>query len=77
LYVIKLICFVSDLGDSFFPGGQFQQAETIGDNPALWDPAFASTAIHGTFLLASDTITNINTELANIQSILGSSITEM
>jgi hypothetical protein len=57
--------------------GQFSETSTIGDNPSLWDPAFAGTSIHGVILLASDTIANINTELANIQSILGTSITEL
>ncbi|KAJ7465137.1 dye-decolorizing peroxidase precursor [Mycena latifolia] len=66
-----------ELGDTDFVAGQFSEAETIGDNPSLWDPAFAGTSIHGVFLLASDTVDNINTELANIQSILGSSITEL
>ena len=42
-----------------------------------WVPAFANDAIHCVFLLASDNVDNINAELVNIQSILGSSITEM
>ncbi|KAJ6506018.1 dye-decolorizing peroxidase precursor [Mycena vulgaris] len=64
------------IGDPDFDAGQFSQTSTIGDNPSLWDPAFAGTSIHGVILLASDTVENINTELANIQSILGSSMTE-
>ncbi|KAJ6480082.1 dye-decolorizing peroxidase precursor [Mycena vulgaris] len=64
------------IGDPDFDAGQFSQTSTIGDNPSLWEPAFAGTSIHGVILLASDTVANINTELANIQSILGSSITE-
>ncbi|KAJ6602232.1 dye-decolorizing peroxidase precursor [Mycena sp. CBHHK59/15] len=66
-----------DLGDQNFTSGQFSEATVIGDNPSLWDSAFAGTNIHGVFLLASDTVDNINTELANIQTILGSSITEI
>ncbi|KAJ7085419.1 dye-decolorizing peroxidase precursor [Mycena belliarum] len=65
------------IGDSDFVAGQFSETDTIGDNPSLWNSAFTGTGIHGVFLLASDTIDNINTELANIQSILGSSITEI
>ncbi|KAJ7085405.1 dye-decolorizing peroxidase precursor [Mycena belliarum] len=65
------------IGDSDFVAGQFSETAQIGDNPSLWNPAFAGTSIHGVFLLASDTIDNINTELANIQSILGSSIKEI
>ncbi|KAK7023050.1 Dye-decolorizing peroxidase [Favolaschia claudopus] len=65
-----------DLGDPDFVAGQFNETGTIGDNPSLWDPAFAGTNIHGVFLLASDTVDNINTQLASLQSILGTSITE-
>ncbi|KAF7345957.1 Dye-decolorizing peroxidase [Mycena venus] len=49
----------------------------IGDDPSTWNAAFAETDIHGVFLLASGTAANIAPELANIQSIWGSSITEM
>nr|I2DBY3.1 RecName: Full=Dye-decolorizing peroxidase; Short=MepDyP; Flags: Precursor [Mycena epipterygia]AFJ79725.1 dye-decolorizing peroxidase precursor [Mycena epipterygia] len=66
-----------DIGDTDFVSGQFSEATTVGDRPTLWDPAFAGTKIHGVFLLASNTTEDINTELANIQSILGSSITEI
>ncbi|KAF8143462.1 dye-decolorizing peroxidase precursor [Mycena galopus ATCC 62051] len=68
-----------DLGDPDFVAGQFaaNETSTIGDNPSTWDPAFAGNSIHGVFLLASDTVGNIDTELANIQSILGTSITEL
>ncbi|KAF8143463.1 dye-decolorizing peroxidase precursor [Mycena galopus ATCC 62051] len=68
-----------DLGDPDFVAGQFAANETsiIGDNPSTWYPAFAGNSIHGVFLLASDTVGNIDTELANIQSILGTSITEL
>jgi hypothetical protein len=69
--------FHSDLGDTDFVQGQFSEATAIFDTPSLWNPVFAGTNIHGVFLLASDELDNINTELANIQSILGSSITEM
>ncbi|KAJ7081603.1 dye-decolorizing peroxidase precursor [Mycena belliarum] len=65
------------IGDSDFVAGQFSETGTIGDDPSLWNSAFAGTKIHGVFLLASDTVDNINTELANIQSILGSSIKEI
>ncbi|KAJ6536078.1 dye-decolorizing peroxidase precursor [Mycena capillaripes] len=70
-----------DLGDSNFVAGQFADVHNtsfvIGDNPSTWNAAFAGTNIHGVFLLASDTTANIDSELANIQSILGSSITEI
>ncbi|KAJ7891556.1 dye-decolorizing peroxidase precursor [Mycena leptocephala] len=70
-----------DLGDSNFVAGQFSDAHNtsfvIGDNPSTWNAAFAGTNIHGVFLLASDTTANIDSELVNIQSILGSSITEI
>ncbi|KAJ7270408.1 dye-decolorizing peroxidase precursor [Mycena rebaudengoi] len=67
-----------DLGDSNFVAGQYADVHNtsfvIGDDPSTWNAAFAGTNIHGVFLLASD---NIASELANIQSILGSSITEI
>ncbi|KAJ7644468.1 dye-decolorizing peroxidase precursor [Roridomyces roridus] len=70
-----------DLGDFNFVQGQFadvhNQTVLIGDNPSTWDASFAGTQIHGVFILASDTAANINTELANIQSILGASIVEI
>ncbi|KAJ7844806.1 dye-decolorizing peroxidase precursor [Mycena leptocephala] len=70
-----------DLGDSNFVAGKFADVHNtsfvIGDNPSTWNAAFAGTNIHGLFLLASDTTANIDSELANIQSILGSSITEI
>ncbi|KAJ7857322.1 hypothetical protein B0H14DRAFT_2578458 [Mycena olivaceomarginata] len=74
---IVFFFFLPDLGDTDFVAGQFSETSTIGDNPSLRDPVFAGTSIHGVILLASDTIDNINTELANIQSILGTSITEL
>ncbi|KAJ7037713.1 dye-decolorizing peroxidase precursor [Mycena alexandri] len=66
-----------NLGDPDFVSGQFAETATIGDNPSLWNSAFAGTSIHGVFLLASDTLDNIDAELANIQAILGTSITEL
>ena len=42
-----------------------------------WVPGFANSSVHGVFLLASDTVDNVNAELANIQSILGSSVLEI
>ncbi|KAF7315332.1 Dye-decolorizing peroxidase [Mycena indigotica] len=64
-----------DLGDPNFSTGQFADAVTVGDNPSTWNTAFAGTSIHGAFLLASDTVAHINTQLASIQSTLGASIT--
>ncbi|KAJ7766516.1 dye-decolorizing peroxidase precursor [Mycena maculata] len=66
-----------DLGDPDFVAGQFSEATTVGDDTSTWYNEFAGTNIHGVFLLASDTVDNINTELVNIQSILGDSITEI
>lgn len=41
-----------------------------------WVSAFAGTRIHGVFLIASDTIANINSQLSTIQKTLGSSVSE-
>ncbi|KAK7442721.1 dye-decolorizing heme-containing peroxidase [Stygiomarasmius scandens] len=65
------------LGESLFNAGQFADAAALGDLTNNWDPEFKGTGVHGVFLLASDTDQNVNDELANIQSILGSSITEI
>jgi len=65
------------LGESLFNAGQFADAAALGDLTSNWDPEFKGTGVHGVFLLASDTDQNVNDELANIQSILGSSITEI
>ncbi|KAJ7154707.1 fungal peroxidase [Mycena filopes] len=51
---------------------------SLGDpGTANWVPQFVGTGIHGVMLLASDTIDNINTELASLKSKLGDSITEI
>ncbi|KAF8518409.1 fungal peroxidase [Hysterangium stoloniferum] len=67
-----------DLGDALFSAGQEADAPLLGDpSTANWVPQFLGRGIHGVLLLASDTTTNIDDELAKIQSILGSSITEV
>lgn len=66
------------LGDSLFSFGQHANLTNLGDpGDTNWVPAFAGTTIHGVFLIASDTIDNVNSELSNIQGILGDSITEL
>ncbi|KAF5353669.1 hypothetical protein D9758_008649 [Tetrapyrgos nigripes] len=67
-----------DLGDPGFKNGQFAVAAKLGDaGTDNWVPGFKGTNIHGVFLLASDTVDNVNDELANVQNILGSSISEV
>jgi len=67
-----------NLGDSLFASGQEVDATPLGDpGTTNWVSAFLNKGIHGVLLLASDTTDNIDAELANIQSILGSSITEV
>jgi hypothetical protein len=53
---------VSDtLGDPLFTGGMFADAALLGDPGTVnWVSAFAGTSIHGVFLLASSSTTNIN-----------------
>lgn len=65
------------LGDILFDVGQQATASALGDDINNWVPQFLDQVIHGVFLLASDTDDNINNELANILSILGTSITEV
>ncbi|KAK7451700.1 dye-decolorizing heme-containing peroxidase [Stygiomarasmius scandens] len=66
-----------DLGDSDFTGGQFADANNLGDpGTSNWVSAFTGTDIHGVFLFASDTAQNIDDQITNVQSILGDSINE-
>ncbi|KAJ7099856.1 fungal peroxidase [Mycena crocata] len=67
------------VGDpSVFGQGQLANIANLGDpGTANWAPEFIGTKIHGVMLLASDTIDNINAELATIKSALGNSISEI
>lgn len=68
----------NDLGDTVFAQGQAADASNLGDpNTTNWVPEFVGTNIHGVLLLASDTEVNINSTLADLQSKLGNSITEI
>ncbi|KAJ3798574.1 fungal peroxidase [Lentinula aff. detonsa] len=66
-----------DLGDTAFANGQIDNvASILGDETSNWESAFAGTSIHGLFLLASDTVDNVNATLSQIQALLNGSITE-
>ncbi|ESK83484.1 dyp-type peroxidase family protein [Moniliophthora roreri MCA 2997] len=66
-----------DLADGAFKAGQFADAENLGDpGTGKWIPAFKGTSIHGVFILASDSLLRVNTQLLRIQAIMGSSIHE-
>ncbi|KAJ7101916.1 DyP-type peroxidase [Mycena epipterygia] len=66
------------LGDTPFGGGQLKNIASLGDpGTTNWVPQFIGTSIHGVILLASNTVDNINSELASLQSALGDSITEV
>ncbi|KAF7335654.1 DyP-type peroxidase [Mycena venus] len=68
----------NDLNDTVFTNGQVADASNLGDpNTTNWVPEFVGTNIHGVMLLASDTEASINTTLADLQSKLGNSITEI
>lgn len=67
-----------NLGDSLFAAGQTADATAIGDpGTGNWVPGFVGTSVHGVFLLASDTVDNVNAMLSEIQNSLGDSITEI
>ncbi|KIK63492.1 hypothetical protein GYMLUDRAFT_241962 [Collybiopsis luxurians FD-317 M1] len=66
-----------NLGDSLFSNGQLSDAPNLGDQTGNWVSAFAGTNIHGVLLLASDTVDNVNSLLAQIQTTLASSISEV
>ncbi|KAK0199606.1 hypothetical protein DFS33DRAFT_1267808, partial [Desarmillaria ectypa] len=58
--------------------GQEADSAAIGDpGTGKWVQSFAGTSVHGVFLLASDTIENIDVILSEISSILGDSIGEL
>ncbi|KAL0066357.1 dye-decolorizing heme-containing peroxidase [Marasmius tenuissimus] len=55
-----------------------RHAGTLGDpGTGNWVQGFAGTGIHGVLLLASDTQSNIDSELQSIKTALGDSITEV
>ncbi|CAK5278974.1 unnamed protein product [Mycena citricolor] len=67
-----------DLGDAPFKTGQHADIPNIGDpSSANWQPEFAGTSIHGVFLFASDTQANIDAAIADVETVLGSSITKL
>ncbi|KAG7094730.1 hypothetical protein E1B28_005549 [Marasmius oreades] len=69
---------VDDLLDTNFQMGQLEDAPTLGDpGTGNWVSAFVEQKVHGVFLLASDTQSNIDDELKSIQTALGGSITEL
>jgi len=68
---------VDDTGDVLFNVGEEATLSVMGDDSANWVPQFLGQQIHGVFLLASDVESNIDSELASIQSVFGSSISEV
>jgi hypothetical protein len=75
---LQALNVTDSLGDSVFSGGQAADNGTLGDPGTVnWVPQFVGTNIHGVILLASDTVDNVNAELANVQSALGDSISEI
>ncbi|KAJ7593098.1 fungal peroxidase [Mycena floridula] len=68
-----------NLGDSIYSTGQASAVANgdLGDGgTGGWQPEFVAGDIHGVLLLASDTVDNINAQLASLQATLGTSITE-
>ncbi|KAK7437243.1 dye-decolorizing heme-containing peroxidase [Stygiomarasmius scandens] len=75
---LKALNVTDNLGDANFTNGQLVDAGSLGDpGTSNWVPAFTQTNIDGVFLLASDDVQKIDDQLANITSILGSSINEV
>ncbi|KAH8834454.1 fungal peroxidase [Flagelloscypha sp. PMI_526] len=67
-----------DMVDSDFQNGQFSDAPArFHDRADDWVPAFKSGDIHGVILLASDTQSNIDTQLAALKTSLGTSASEV
>ncbi|KAK0186243.1 peroxidase TAP [Armillaria mellea] len=66
------------LGDPFYTAGQEADSAAIGDpGTSKWVQSFVGRSVHGVFLLASDTIENIDITLSEILSTLGDSISEL
>ncbi|KAK7437242.1 dye-decolorizing heme-containing peroxidase [Stygiomarasmius scandens] len=67
-----------NLGDASFTSGQFANADSLGDpGTTNWVSQFTQKSIDGVLLLASNDVQNVDDQLANIQSILGDSISEV
>ncbi|KAJ7236497.1 DyP-type peroxidase [Mycena rebaudengoi] len=70
----KLNIRESDLNDTLFENGRFQDAAKLGDDPNTWLSTFNGTHV---ILLASNTTEKINGTLKNLKTTLGDSITEI
>ena len=57
-----------------FQLGMFSANFLFGDSSSDWIAPFAGTAIHGVFLLVSDTEANIDAQVTALETTLGSSI---
>ncbi|KAK0471127.1 Dyp peroxidase [Armillaria novae-zelandiae] len=69
---------IDDLGDPFYTSGQGADSAAIGDpGTGNWVTAFKGRSVHGVFILASDTIGNIDVTLSRILSTLGNSVVEL
>ncbi|KAF5375741.1 hypothetical protein D9757_008983 [Collybiopsis confluens] len=66
-----------NLGDSLFANGQLSGASDLGDKTSQWVPQFSASNIDGVFLVASDTIDNVNSLLSQLQASLQGSISEV
>ncbi|KIJ50747.1 hypothetical protein M422DRAFT_27288 [Sphaerobolus stellatus SS14] len=67
-----------NLGDPLFAAGQEVDATPLGDpGTANWVPSFLGKQIHGVFLLASDTTSNLNSFLSDINAVLQGSIQQI
>ncbi|THU88565.1 fungal peroxidase, partial [Dendrothele bispora CBS 962.96] len=75
---LQALNITDSLQDGDFANGQFSSAGDLGDDgTGNWVPAFKGTSIHGVFLLAANDVQDVDSELANIQQILGDSISEI
>ncbi|KAK0211981.1 Dyp peroxidase [Armillaria fumosa] len=69
---------IDSLGDPFYTRGQEADSAAIGDpGTRKWVQSFLGRSVHGVFLLASDTIENIDGTLSKILSMLGDSVVEL
>ncbi|KIJ50734.1 hypothetical protein M422DRAFT_245397 [Sphaerobolus stellatus SS14] len=67
-----------NLGEPLFAAGQEVDATPLGDpGTTSWVPSFLRKQIHGVFLLASDTTSNLNSFLSDINAVLQGSIQQI
>lgn len=67
----------ANLGDTPFNRGQFADASNLGDVLSNWISAFAGTKVHGVFLIASDSSSNLVAMVKWLETLFGTDMTKL